>query len=189
MVATLLYHKSLSWERRTFAFSNDGRKEWATVLFLRAIMHRKAIDVNAIVSFYFSVSAGPRFVEIRNFCTMATWRNDFSLGPKEQNAKINRPITKQDWYFWWATTCNTKTILLLDVVIAQMVIRTTINSNLQCNNIACNLVPRVLSYPPYGTRERETLENAGHVSPRIWEITNLRFGEGTDKCEICPYRA
>ena len=24
-----------------------------------------------------------------------------------------------------------------------------------------NLVPRVLSYPPYGTRERETLENAG----------------------------
>ena len=28
-----------------------------------------------------------------------------------------------------------------------------------------NLVPRVLSYPPYGTRERETLENAGHVAP------------------------
>ena len=28
-----------------------------------------------------------------------------------------------------------------------------------------NLVPRVLSYPPYGARERETLENAGHVTP------------------------
>ena len=28
-----------------------------------------------------------------------------------------------------------------------------------------NLVPRVLSYPPYGARERETLENAGHVAP------------------------
>ena len=43
-----------------------------------------------------------------------------------------------------------------------------------------NLVPRVLSYPPYGAseRERETLENAGHVSPRIWEITNKRSGEG-----------
>ena len=27
------------------------------------------------------------------------------------------------------------------------------------------LVPRVLSYPPYGARERETLENAGHVTP------------------------
>ena len=27
-----------------------------------------------------------------------------------------------------------------------------------------NLVPRVLSYPPNGTRERETLENAGHVN-------------------------
>ena len=28
-----------------------------------------------------------------------------------------------------------------------------------------NLVPRVLSNPPYGARERETLENAGHVAP------------------------
>ena len=28
-----------------------------------------------------------------------------------------------------------------------------------------NLVPRVLSYPPYGARERHTLENAGHVAP------------------------
>ena len=41
---------------------------------------------------------------------------------------------------------------------------------LYCNNSICfslaNLVPRVLSYPPYGARERETLANAGHVSPR-----------------------
>ena len=28
-----------------------------------------------------------------------------------------------------------------------------------------NLVPRGLSYPPYGARERETLENACHVAP------------------------
>ena len=27
-----------------------------------------------------------------------------------------------------------------------------------------NLVPRVPSYPPYRARERETLENAGHVA-------------------------
>ena len=38
-------------------------------------------------------------------------------------------------------------------------------------------------------RERETLENAGHVSPRIWEITNKRFGGGAGICEICLYRA
>ena len=31
--------------------------------------------------------------------------------------------------------------------------------------------------------ERETLENAGHVSPRIWEITNKRFGGRAGKCE------
>ena len=52
-----------------------------------------------------------------------------------------------------------------------------------------NLVPRVLSYPPYGARERETLENACHVFPRIWEITNKLFGGGAGKCEICLYRA
>ena len=37
--------------------------------------------------------------------------------------------------------------------------------------------------------ERETLEKAGHVSPRIWEITNKRFGGRAGKCEICLYRA
>ena len=52
-----------------------------------------------------------------------------------------------------------------------------------------NLVPRVLSYSPDGARDRKTLENAGHVSPRIWEITNKRFGGGAGKCEICLYRA
>ena len=55
--------------------------------------------------------------------------------------------------------------------------------------IVDNLVSRVLSYPPYGARERKTLENASHVSPRIWEITNKRFGRGAGKCEICLYRA
>ena len=32
---------------------------------------------------------------------------------------------------------------------------------------------------------RETLVGSGHVSPKIWEITNKRFGGGADKCEIC----
>ena len=49
-----------------------------------------------------------------------------------------------------------------------------------------NLIPRVLSYRP---TERETLENAGHVSPRIWEIKNKWFGGGAGKCEICLCRA
>ena len=51
-----------------------------------------------------------------------------------------------------------------------------------------NLVPRVLSYPPYGARERETLENAGHVPPRNWEIYKQTIGGGAGKCEICLYR-
>ena len=34
-----------------------------------------------------------------------------------------------------------------------------------------NLVLRVLSFPSPGARERETLGNAGHVSPTVWEMT------------------
>ena len=40
-----------------------------------------------------------------------------------------------------------------------------------------NLVPRV-SRLPAKSDERETLTQAGHVSPRIWEITNKRFEGG-----------
>ena len=36
---------------------------------------------------------------------------------------------------------------------------------------------------------RETLVGFGHVSPRIWEITNKRLGGGAGKCEICLYKA
>ena len=46
-----------------------------------------------------------------------------------------------------------------------------------------NLVPR------FSPTRRETLVGPGHVSPRIWEITNKRFGGGADKCEICLCRA
>ena len=40
------------------------------------------------------------------------------------------------------------------------------------------------SQAPSPTR-RETLVGSGHVSPRIWEITNKQLGGGADKCEIC----
>ena len=100
MVANLLDHKSLAWERRAFAFSNDGRKEWATVKLLRVIMHGKAIHVNAIVSLYFSI-AGQRFAETRNFDTIVTWCNDVSLLSEAQKnrmqkwAKNTQPDTKR----------------------------------------------------------------------------------------------
>ena len=48
-----------------------------------------------------------------------------------------------------AVICGVKLVIFL----------TTVYVNLS------NLVPRVLSYPPYGARERETLENAGHMAP------------------------
>ena len=52
------------------------------------------------------------------------------------------------------------------------IVMVTLNQRLVVSNIWLlkmslwsNLIPRVLSYPPYGARERETRENAGHVSP------------------------
>ena len=36
---------------------------------------------------------------------------------------------------------------------------------------------------------RETLENAGHVSPRFWEITKDNMEGGAVKSEVCQYLA
>ena len=44
-------------------------------------------------------------------------------------------------------------------VVKLVIFVTTVYVNLS------HLVPRVLSCPPYGARERETLENAGHMAP------------------------
>ena len=52
-----------------------------------------------------------------------------------------------------------------------------------------NLVPRVLSYSSPGARERETLENAGHVSPRIREMTKDNIEGGAVKSGVWPYLA
>ena len=51
------------------------------------------------------------------------------------------------------------------------------------NSLRCNLVPRVLSFPSPGARdrERETLANPGHVPPRIWEITKHSIEGGAGK--------
>ena len=45
------------------------------------------------------------------------------------------------------------------------------------STVNCNLVPTVLSFlsPGARERERETLENVGQVSPRIWEKRDQRF--------------
>ena len=40
MVAKFLDLNNCSWQRRPFAFSNDGRKVWATILIQSAIIHR-----------------------------------------------------------------------------------------------------------------------------------------------------
>ena len=43
--------------------SNDGKKSWATVLFLSAIKYRKVIHVNFFA--FSAIFAGPWFVEIQ----------------------------------------------------------------------------------------------------------------------------
>ena len=58
-------------KRRLFSLSNDGRKVWATVLFLSAIMHRKVIHVNFFSSFL-DIFQDNGLLTFRNFVTMAT---------------------------------------------------------------------------------------------------------------------
>ena len=56
-------------------WSNDGRKVWATVLFLSAIIPGKSCMSNFCVFLPFLQSM--RLLRSRNFATMATRRNDF----------------------------------------------------------------------------------------------------------------
>ena len=58
-----------SWQRQPFTLSYGGRRVWATVLFLSAIMHRKVILVSFFVLF--------RWTAVCWCYPMATWRNDF----------------------------------------------------------------------------------------------------------------
>ena len=76
MVAKFLDIYNLSWKRRAFALSKDGRIVFNTVFFLSAVKHRKVI--------HFKASVFPPYLQFhglfrsRNFATVATWRNDFS---------------------------------------------------------------------------------------------------------------
>ena len=75
MVAKCLDLNSLCWWRRPFAFSNDARKVWATVLFLSAIIHRKDTNVHFFLLFFFAaIFARAQFVKIQKF-----WYHGFSL--------------------------------------------------------------------------------------------------------------
>jgi len=66
-----------SWQRRRFALSNDGRKVWATVLFLSVIMRRKVLHVNLFAIFchicWTTVCWDPE-----TMATKGAWCNDFS---------------------------------------------------------------------------------------------------------------
>ena len=74
---------SLCWQTWLFAWLfallKDGRKVWATILFLGAIMHRKVLSI-----FSFSLFSLLQYLQdhgllrSRNFVTMVTWCNDFS---------------------------------------------------------------------------------------------------------------
>lgn len=73
-------HNYLSWQRLSFALSNDRTKVWAPVLFLSLVMHRKVMHVN---SFFFLCHIGRInwFVEIKQFCYQGNVMyicNDFS---------------------------------------------------------------------------------------------------------------
>ena len=78
MVARFLDLNNLSWQRRPFALSGDGRKLWATILFLSAIIHRSHACQIVLFFFFLPYLQDHALLRSRSFATMVTWRNDFS---------------------------------------------------------------------------------------------------------------
>ena len=78
MVSKFLDLNNCSWQRRPFAFSNDGRKEWATILIQSAIMHRSHACHFYRFFFFLLYLQDHGLLRSRNFATMATRRNGFS---------------------------------------------------------------------------------------------------------------
>ena len=77
MVALFLNLNNLSWQRRPFALSNDGRKEWASVYFWSAILHRKVIYDN-FLRFFLSYLSNHGLLRSRN---LLPWQRDTTTSP------------------------------------------------------------------------------------------------------------
>ena len=92
MVAKFLDLNNLSWQRRPFALSIDGRKVWATILILSAIMHRS--HACHLYRFFFC-----------HICrTTACWDPEISL-------PWQRDVTASP--LWWRVTTKIWVVLLV----------------------------------------------------------------------------
>ena len=82
MAAKFLDLNNLSWQRRPFALSNEGRNVWDTVCsWVQPCTGEPYMSrfVCLFVCLFFSICAGQQFIEIIRSCaTMLLWRNDFS---------------------------------------------------------------------------------------------------------------
>ena len=100
MEAKFLNLNNLSWERRSFALSNDRGKVRATVLFLSAIMHRKFIHVN-FLDFFFCWCDPLRF--FWDFSKRIKHQHlTFSVNVRLSLARILRPVQ------WWSVSMVTR---------------------------------------------------------------------------------
>ena len=77
MVAKFLNLNNLSWQRQPFALSNDGRKEWASVYFLSAIMYKEVIYDN-FLRFFLSYLPNHGLLRSRN---LLPWQRDTTTSP------------------------------------------------------------------------------------------------------------
>ena len=78
MVGKVFDFNNLSWQRRPFALSNDGKKNGLPFCFCVQSCIGKSYLTNFFV-FFPVIFTGPRLLRSRNFATMATWRNDLSI--------------------------------------------------------------------------------------------------------------
>lgn len=88
MVARFLEHNNLFWQRRHLhcqMMEENYGLWWATVLFLSTLRHRKSY-----MSIFSAIFAGPRFIEIKEFCYhMAKWHQHSPLYIKQNITDAN----------------------------------------------------------------------------------------------------
>ena len=101
MVAKFLDLNNCSWQRRPFAFSNDGRKVWATILIQSQQSRTGVMHVIFIVFFLPAIFAGPRLVEIQDFLRSFLGRH---FAGKLVVASKGRGGTPGN--FWWGCTAR-----------------------------------------------------------------------------------
>ena len=168
--AKFLDLNNLSLQRRPSALSNDGRKVWATVLFLSAIVHRKVIHVIFFVSFSLTYLQDHCLLISKNLATMVMWRNNLSFKKRDKREDWGRVraskatgrsvrTSKDEWFY----------------LIFYRYTRWKINGFLSGHKLdKRTALPSVTLAHYHGLRKQPTFREATTGLPVKWRLRNER---------------